>query len=79
MLGLACNGFLTDRFGYRKTLLAALLLLAVFIFLAFFAISIEMLLVSQIFCGLSWDVFQTFTITYAADVMPVALRGVLDR
>src|SRR5436190_505009 len=46
VLGLACNGFLTDRFGYRKTLLAALLWLAVFIFLAFFAFSIEMLLVS---------------------------------
>lgn len=77
VLGLACNGFLTDRFGYRKTLLAALLWLAVFIFLAFFAFNIEMLLVSQIFCGLSWGVFQTLTTTYAADVMPVALRGYL--
>lgn len=34
-----------------------------------------MLLVSQIFCGLSWGVFQALTTTYAADVMPVALRG----
>jgi MFS transporter, SP family, general alpha glucoside:H+ symporter len=77
ILGLACNGLLTDRFGYRKTLLGALLWLSVCIFFAFFAFNIEMLLVSQILCGLSWGIFQTLTTTYAADVMPVALRGYL--
>jgi MFS transporter, SP family, general alpha glucoside:H+ symporter len=77
ILGLACNGYLTDKFGYRRTLLGALVWLAVFITLAFFAFNIEMLLVSQIFCGLSWGVFQTLTTTYAAEVMPVALRGYL--
>lgn len=75
ILGLACNGVLTDRFGYRKTLLGALAWLSVFIFFAFFAFNIEMLLVSQLLCGLSWGIFQTLTTTYAADVMPVALRG----
>lgn len=77
ILGLACNGLLTDRFGYRKTLLGALAWLSIFIFFAFFAFNIEMLLVSQLLCGLSWGVFQTLTTTYAADVMPVALRGYL--
>ena len=77
ILGLACNGLLTDKFGYRKTLLGALAWLSVFIFFAFFAFNIEMLLASQILCGLSWGVFQTLTTTYAADVMPVALRGYL--
>ena len=77
IFGLASNGYLADRFGYRRTLLGALAWLTVFIFLAFFAFSIEMLLVSQILCGLSWGIFQTLTTTYAADVMPVALRGYL--
>jgi hypothetical protein len=30
ILGLACNGWLTNRFGYRRTLLGALIWLAVF-------------------------------------------------
>lgn len=77
IIGLFFNGVFTDRFGYRYTLIGALISLCFFIFLAFFAVKIEMLMASEVLCGLSWGIFQTLSTTYAAEVMPVALRAYL--
>jgi SP family general alpha glucoside:H+ symporter-like MFS transporter len=77
ILGLFANGMLTEWFGYRKTMIGALIALGGFIFLSFFAFNLETLLASQILCGLSWGVFSTLTTTYAAEVMPLNLRGYL--
>jgi hypothetical protein len=51
IIGLFLNGYLTDRFGYKKTMLGALLFMNLAIFVSFFAVSLEMLLVSQFLCG----------------------------
>jgi MFS transporter, SP family, general alpha glucoside:H+ symporter len=75
VIGLFANGVLTEYFGYRKTMIGALLALAVFISLSFFAFNLSTLLAGQILCGLSWGVFSTLTTTYAAEVMPLNLRG----
>ena len=77
ILGLCLNGILTDRFGYKRTVIVALVWLCVFVLLAFFGFHIEMLMASTILCGLSWGIFQTLSTTYAGDVMPVALRAYL--
>ena len=77
ILGLFINGLLTERYGYKKTLIGALVWLCFFVFLAFFAFNVQMLLASQVLCGLSWGIFQTLSTTYAAEVMPVALRAYL--
>ena len=77
IVGLVFNGFLTDRFGYHKTMIFALIWMSLFVFLAFFAVNIEMLLASQVLCGLPWGIFQTLSTTYAAEVMPVVLRSYL--
>jgi MFS transporter, SP family, general alpha glucoside:H+ symporter len=77
IIGLLLNGHLTERIGYRKTLMAALIALCIFIFLAFFAFNISLLMASEVLCGLSWGVFQTLSTTYAAEIMPVALRAYL--
>jgi MFS transporter, SP family, general alpha glucoside:H+ symporter len=77
IFGLLFNGHLTERIGYRKTLMAALIALCIFIFLAFFAFNISLLMASEVLCGLSWGVFQTLSTTYAAEIMPVALRAYL--
>ncbi|KAH0831617.1 Alpha-glucosides permease MPH3 [Fonsecaea pedrosoi] len=66
ILGLMFNGFLTDRFGYHKTMVGTLIWMSLFVFLAFFAVDIKMLLAAQ-----------TLSTTYAAEVMPVALRAYL--
>ncbi|GFG20292.1 maltose permease MAL31 [Aspergillus udagawae] len=77
IVGLLLNGLLADRIGYRITISAALVFLFLCILLPFFAVNLQMLLAAQILCGIPWGVFQTLTINYAAEVMPVALRAYL--
>lgn len=77
ILGLFFNGLLNERFGYRYTLIGALLWLSACIFFAFFAVNIGFLMASEVLCGLSWGVFQTLSTTYAAEIMPVTLRAYL--
>ncbi|OBT38632.1 hypothetical protein VE00_10997 [Pseudogymnoascus sp. WSF 3629] len=77
IVGLLLSGVVADRIGYRFTLAAALIFLFLSIFLSFFAVSLELLLAGQILCGIPWGVFQTLSINYAAEVMPVTLRGYL--
>lgn len=48
-----------------------------FIFITFFAPSIEVLFVGELLCGIPWGAFQTVTAAYAAEVSPVALRPYL--
>lgn len=48
IIGLFCNGFLTDRFGYHRTMIGSLIAMSLFVFLAFFAYNIEMLLAAQV-------------------------------
>ncbi|KAJ6188652.1 hypothetical protein N7519_003560 [Penicillium mononematosum] len=75
IIGLFMNGFLADRFGYRWTILVALVSLSFFIFLPFFAVNVQMFLAGQVLCGIPWGIFQTLATTYAAEIMPVALRA----
>lgn len=77
VIGLFINGILTQRLGYRATMMLALTFLAAFIFLSFFAQSKATLLAGQVLCGISWGVFSTLTTTYAAEVLPTSLRGYL--
>lgn len=77
ILGLLTNGVLRDRFGNRRTIAEYLALLCGFIFLFVIANSPGVLLASQILCGNPWGVFQTLSITYAAECVHVALRAYL--
>ncbi|KAK2597357.1 hypothetical protein QQS21_006054 [Conoideocrella luteorostrata] len=77
IIGLFLNGYIADRFGYRKTLIGALSACVAFIFIPFFAESLPQLLVGQILLGTPWGVFQTLTTTYASEVCPTHLRAYL--
>ncbi|KAK4954789.1 hypothetical protein LTR28_006157, partial [Elasticomyces elasticus] len=77
MLGLMLTGIVCDRYGYRKTITAALIMVVCFIFVTFFSTNIKMLLAGEILCGIPWGVFQTITTAYAAEVSPIALRPLL--
>ncbi len=77
ILGLMAAGMIADRFGYRKTILGALVLMICFIFVLFFAQNIGMLFAGEVLCGLPWGAFQTLTTTYAADISPTVLRPYL--
>ncbi|KAJ5599666.1 hypothetical protein N7450_000733 [Penicillium hetheringtonii] len=77
IIGLFINGFASERFGYRYTLMACLILVTAWTAIFFTAQNIQALLAAEILCGIPWGVFQTLTITYASEVCPVSLRGYL--
>lgn len=75
ILGLLLNGVISERYGYKKTMIGALLTVSAFIFIPFFAQDVETLLVGQILMGVPWGIFQTLPTVYAAEVCPTHLRG----
>ncbi|EGX50152.1 hypothetical protein AOL_s00076g357 [Orbilia oligospora ATCC 24927] len=77
IIGALLNGYLTAKFGHRIVLIASLALLTGFIFIVFFAQSIEIMFVGTLFCNIPWGVFATSGPAYAAEVAPLALRGYL--
>ncbi|KAJ5212463.1 uncharacterized protein N7498_004109 [Penicillium cinerascens] len=77
ILGLLVAGLIADRWGYKRTMLGALISLIAFLFLMFFANNIGMLFAGEVFCGIPWGTFQSLTTTYAAEVSPVVLRPYL--
>ena len=54
MVGLALNGILCDKIGYKKTYFIALVMMTSFIFLPFFAPNNGVLLAGQILSGIPW-------------------------
>ncbi|EAW13959.1 putative MFS alpha-glucoside transporter [Aspergillus clavatus NRRL 1] len=77
IIGLFLNGWASERFGYRYTLITCLILITAFTAIFFTAPNVQALLAAEILAGVPWGVFQTLTITYASEVCPVALRGYL--
>jgi SP family general alpha glucoside:H+ symporter-like MFS transporter len=67
----------SEKYGYRKTIIASLAMMIGFIFISFFAPNVETLLMGEILCGIPWSVFQTLTTAYASEVCPVAVRTYL--
>ena len=77
IIGLALNGLLCDRFGYKKTFSVFLTFMMGAIFAAFFAPNVVVLTVSQFLCGIPWGAFQTLSVAYASEISPTCLRGYL--
>lgn len=77
IIGLFINGWVSERFGYRYTIMACLTLVTAWTAIFFTAQNVQSLLAAEILCGIPWGVFQTLTVTYASEVCPVALRNYL--
>ncbi|KAJ5962160.1 hypothetical protein N7501_007101 [Penicillium viridicatum] len=77
ILGLFVNGIVSERYGYRKTLMACLASTVGFIFILFFAPNVQTLVAGEFLMGIPLGVYQTLTVTYASEVCPVALRAYL--
>ncbi|KAI1633997.1 general substrate transporter [Biscogniauxia mediterranea] len=77
IIGGLINGWSSSRFGYKPTMLAALLVLNATLFTTFFAPSAGVLLAGQLLNGIPWGVFATVGPAYASEVLPLALRGYL--
>lgn len=72
--GSLANGYLVNKFGQKRVILVALVVLSALIPLTFWAQSIVMLLVGQFLCGLPWGIFVTSSPAYASEVLPMSLR-----
>ncbi|KAK0716205.1 maltose permease MAL61 [Lasiosphaeris hirsuta] len=77
LIGLLINGYVSERFGYRYTVIVCLTLIIAWTSFFYTAQNVQTLLAAEILCGIPWGVFQTLTITYASEVCPVELRGYL--
>lgn len=77
ILGLFINGIVSERYGYRKTMMVSLVAVIGFIFIPFFAQNLVDLQIGEILCGIPWGVFQTLTTAYASEVCPTQLRAYL--
>ena len=77
IIGLFLNGIVSERYGYRKTLMACLSATVGFVFVLFFAPNISTLVAGELLMGIPLGVYQTLTVTYASEVCPVSLRAYL--
>lgn len=57
VIGLLINGFVSERFGYRKTMIGALIAMTGFIFILFFAPNVQTLVIGEVFCGIPWGMY----------------------
>ncbi|QSZ36403.1 hypothetical protein DSL72_006280 [Monilinia vaccinii-corymbosi] len=74
-LGVFMAGPVTNRLGYRWTTILALILMNATIFISFFADSLAVLTIGQVFEGIPWGFFIANAPAYASEVVPLALRG----
>ncbi|GIK07148.1 hypothetical protein Aspvir_002803 [Aspergillus viridinutans] len=77
VIGLLINGLISERLGYRWTMVSALAAMDAVIFVFFFAVDVKMLLAAEILAGIPWGIFQTLPAAYASEVCPVVLRPYL--
>lgn len=69
ILGLFVNGIVSERYGYKKTMMGALAMMVAFIFIPFFSQNVQTLLVGEILCGIPWGVFQTLTVSQSPPLL----------
>ncbi|KAJ8111617.1 hypothetical protein OPT61_g5838 [Boeremia exigua] len=77
IIGLWANGYISEWFGYKRTMYGAVLASVIFNFLHFFAQNIGMVVAGSCLLGIPFGIFQTLTVTYASDITPAAIRPYL--
>jgi SP family general alpha glucoside:H+ symporter-like MFS transporter len=68
IIGLFINGWISERFGYRYTIISCLVLLMGFTTIFFTAQNVETLLVAEILCGIPVSVPRVFSRRCNADI-----------
>ncbi|KAG4440377.1 hypothetical protein IFR05_004117 [Cadophora sp. M221] len=77
IIGVFANGWLAEKYGHKRVMIAAHLVLIGTILGTFFAPNPGVLLVGEILCGLPWGIFAAAAPSYAAEIDPMALREYL--
>jgi MFS transporter, SP family, general alpha glucoside:H+ symporter len=66
IIGLMINGYVSEIFGYRRTMVVTMAIMVAAVFIPFFSTGLPMYLAGGLIQGLPWGVFQTLTVSYAA-------------
>ncbi|KAE8450476.1 hypothetical protein EG329_006206 [Mollisiaceae sp. DMI_Dod_QoI] len=77
VLGALACGWPLEKLGRRLTLAICCVWSICFVFVQFFATSIGMLCAGEILGGLAYGFYVVIAPTYASEICPLALRGVL--
>ncbi|KAI8628190.1 sugar transporter-domain-containing protein [Xylariaceae sp. FL1651] len=77
ILGLQIAAIMSERLGYRWTIISASLATVASVFIPVFAESLPVFVAGQILLFILWGAFQLVTVAYAAEVCPVPLRHYL--
>lgn len=75
LIGVFIAGPLTSAIGYRWATLTGLMLLNAFIFVFYFASSLEVIFASQILEGIPWGIFIANAPAYCSEIVPIQLRA----
>ncbi|KAI3327088.1 hypothetical protein HD806DRAFT_485956 [Xylariaceae sp. AK1471] len=74
IIGLQVGSFMSDRLGYRWTIMSLLIAATSFAFIPIFAESLPVFLVGYLLQSITWGAFQPVTVAYSAEACPVRLR-----
>ncbi|EMC92668.1 hypothetical protein BAUCODRAFT_257323 [Baudoinia panamericana UAMH 10762] len=75
LVGVFLAGPLTSAIGYRWATILGLMLLNCFIFVFYFAESIEVIFAAQILEGIPWGIFIANAPAYCSEIVPIKLRA----
>ncbi|KAK4946083.1 hypothetical protein LTR10_014885 [Elasticomyces elasticus] len=75
--GLLIAGIISERYGFRITMITGLSIIIALIFITFFAPSLVVLEVGQCLFGIPLGLFQTTPVIYALEISPLCLRAYL--
>ena len=75
LIGVFIAGPLTSAIGYRMATLTGLMLLNAFIFVFYFATSLEVMFASQILEGIPWGIFIANAPAWCSEIVPIQLRA----
>lgn len=75
-VGILVCGYVQPIFGYKKVIIAALVMMIAAIFIPFFAETIEVMFAGQLICGIPWGFYNAIAQAYASEVAPLPLRGI---
>ena len=67
ILGLYLNGWISEIIGYKKTMIASLLVMIGFLFIPFFSPSVEIFVVGAVLQGIPWFVTNSQRVLHAND------------
>ncbi|KAM7213714.1 MFS maltose permease [Rhypophila decipiens] len=77
VVGALGAGYPMEKYGRKSTFGTCVILTAALIFIQFFARSLEVLLVGELLGGLVLGCYAVIAPTYASEVCPLAIRGIL--